>query len=295
MMSKHRCIVFLTSAFLLVLLPACQNPVDSTSSFQDDYLHVRASWSPDGRTIAFTSYVQNSTGIYVMDSLGGNIRQIYNGDGVGLSWSPDGKWLAFCQAGILYKIKPTGDSLTILTDVAGAIRPTWSPNGAKIAFVQRSPGYGLWMYDVKSGAVSQFLMYGDFPSWNPLTGELVALNAQFDQSSGYIYYTYFAADTATALVRAIGSFATASDCGFSPISPAGNNIVIGVKRNDDYAEVWVYDLLQGRITQLTSDGGDYPSWSPDGTKIIYTRTQPGDGGLWVMNIDGSDKHRLTKP
>ena len=294
-MSLHKSLLLLVSIFMLIALPACQSSVDSSSSFNDVYLHVRAAWSPDGRTIAFTSYVQNATGIYLMDSTGGNIRQIYSGDGVGLTWSPDGKWLAFSQSGILYKMKPNGDSLSIVTDVSGAIRPAWSPNGAKIAFVQRSPGFGVWIYDFNKKAATQLLSYGDFPSWNPLTGELVLLNAQFDQTSGYILYTYFAVDTGSATTRTLGSFATVADCGFSPISPKGNTIVLGVKRPDDYAEVWVYDLVARTITQLTSDGGDYPSWSSDGTKIIYTRTQSGDGGLWVMNADGSSKRRLTKP
>jgi TolB protein len=183
----------------------------------------------------------------------------------------------------------------MVTDAAGAIRPAWSPNGAKIAFVQRSPGYGVWIYDFNKNAAAQLLVYGDFPSWNPLTGELVVLNSQFDQTTGYIYYSYLAVDTAGVNVRTLGAFATAADCGFSPINPKGNSIVIGVKRPDDYAEVWIYDLIAKTITQLTSDGGDYPSWSPDGSKIVFTRTQPGDGGLWVMNADGSGKRRLTKP
>ncbi len=294
-MSRHKSLAVLVSLFIMAGLPACQSSVDNSSSFDDVYLHVRAAWSPDGKTIAFTSYVQNATGIYLMDSTGGNIRQIYNGDGVGVTWSPDGKWLAFSQSGTLYKTKPTGDSLTTVTDVSGAIRPAWSPNGSKIAFVQRSPGIGIWIYDFKKNSSTQLLSYGDFPSWNPLTGELVLLNSQFDQRTGYVLYTYFAVDSLSSTTRTLGSFATAADCGFSPISPDGNSIVFGVKRPDDYAEVWIYNLVAKTITQLTGDGGDYPSWSPDGTKIVYTRTQSGDGGLWVMNADGTSKRRLTKP
>jgi TolB protein len=294
-MSRHKGLLLLVSLFMSIALPACQSSVDSTSNFNDVYYHVRAVWSPDGKTIAFTSYVQNASGVYLMDSSGANIRQIYNGDGIGLTWSPDGKWLAFSLSGTLYKIKPSGDSLTMVTDVAGAIRPAWSPNGATIAFVQRSPGYGVWIYDFNKKAAALLLAYGDFPSWNPLTGELVLLNAQFDQSSGYILYTYFAVDTAYTTTRTLASFASVSDCGFSPISPKGNSIVLGVKGGDDYAEVWLYDLVGRTFTKLTSDGGDYPSWSPDGTKILYTRTQSGDGGIWVMNADGNNKRRLTKP
>jgi len=294
-MSRHKIPIVLVSLFMLIALPSCQSTVDSTSSFDDVYLHIRASWSPDGKTIAFTSYVQNATGIYLMDSVGANVRQIYGGDGVGLTWSPDGKWLAFSQGGTLYKIKPTGDSLTIVTDVSGAIRPAWSPDGATIAFVQRSPGFGVWIYDFNKKEARQILSNGDFPSWNPLTGELVVLSSQFDQATGYVLYAYNAVDITSTTVRSLGSFATAADCGFSPISPKGNTIVLAVKRPDDYAQVWVYNLIEKTITRLTDDGGDYPSWNSDGTKIVYTRTQTGDGGLWVMNFDGSNKRRLTKP
>jgi Tol biopolymer transport system component len=294
-MSLQKTFIVLISLFILAAVPACQSSVNSTSNFNDEYFHVRAAWSPDGQSIAFSSVVQNATGIYLMDSSGGNVRKIYSGDGVGLSWSPDGKWIAFSKAGTLSKMKPNGDSLTVVTTVAGAIRPAWSPNGAKIAFVQQSPGYGVWIYDFSTNAATLLLLNGDFPSRNPLTGELVVLNAQFDQTTGYVYYSYSAIDSAGVSARTIGQFASASDIGFSPISPKGDAIVLGVKRPDDYAEVWVYSLTAKTITQLTSDGGDYPSWSPDGTKIVFTRTQPGDGGLWVMNADGSGKRRLTKP
>ena len=46
----------------------------------------------------------------------------------------------------------------------------------------------------------------------------------------------------------------------------------------------------GEPTQLTQDGmATFPQFSPDGTKIVYV-TKAGD--IYVMNSDGSDRHRV---
>ncbi len=40
---------------------------------------------------------------------------------------------------------------------------------------------------------------------------------------------------------------------------------------------------------LTSAGGDYPDWSPNGRLIGYTS----GGQVWIMRADGSNKHQVT--
>src|SRR5512135_367167 len=82
------------------------------SVFTGAYLHFRASWSPDGTTIAFRGEIDGVAGIYLVDSSGANRRLLQSGEGVGFTWSPDSRWLAFSFVGTLYKIRVTGDSLT---------------------------------------------------------------------------------------------------------------------------------------------------------------------------------------
>jgi len=48
-------------------------------------------------------------------------------------------------------------------------------------------------------------------------------------------------------------------------------------------------------TQLSFDkkGGNFPSFSPDGDKIVYRRwSENGVGEIWIMNPDGSDRKMI---
>jgi Tol biopolymer transport system component len=47
--------------------------------------------------------------------------------------------------------------------------------------------------------------------------------------------------------------------------------------------------------QITSWGGN-PSWSPNGSQIVYYQNyDDSTGTLWIMNADGSDQRPLTTP
>jgi Tol biopolymer transport system component len=36
-----------------------------------------------------------------------------------------------------------------------------------------------------------------------------------------------------------------------------------------------------------------PNWSPDGSKILYQKLVDGQWDIWTMNIDGSNKTKVT--
>jgi Tol biopolymer transport system component len=61
----------------------------------------------------------------------------------------------------------------------------------------------------------------------------------------------------------------------------------------------IYTLDPGRPgsawTRLTEDGvrSVDPEWSPDGSKIAFTRGSPEHSSIWVMNADGSGARAVT--
>lgn len=50
------------------------------------------------------------------------------------------------------------------------------------------------------------------------------------------------------------------------------------------------------LARLTDDPGDdnWPTYSPDGTKMAFFSNRDGTDGIWVMNADGSDPRRIAE-
>ncbi len=268
----------------------CGFPTSTENEFvEQSYEHVRPSWSPDGRTIAFTARISGTLGIYLVDSSGANVRLLRGDDGIGITWSPDSRWVAYSSLGKIWKVRVNGDSLTRLTDGPNDIRPAWSPDGTRIVFMRNE----FMILDLNTGTVQTVGMSGSYPQWHPNGRELVYLRASSTGFTGELLYRIETIDLTTRAIRTIILFSSIDEWGFSSLNSPATEIVMSRRNTRGEAQVWKVDLVREAFVQLTADGGDYPAWSPDGTRIVYTRTAKGDGALWTMNSDGTGKRRLT--
>jgi eukaryotic-like serine/threonine-protein kinase len=74
---------------------------------------------------------------------------------------------------------------------------------------------------------------------------------------------------------------------FSPND--GRRVVFAAQRRaGERSQLWVHDLDTNITSQLTSDGGSRPVWTPDGGSVTYSRL--GDG-LYVKGADGRGNAR----
>jgi dipeptidyl aminopeptidase/acylaminoacyl peptidase len=64
---------------------------------------------------------------------------------------------------------------------------------------------------------------------------------------------------------------------------------------DNSMQIYTMDIDGGNQLKLTNDPSEYnyPSWSPDGKKIVFATRRTGNWQLYTMNADGSGKMRLT--
>ena len=58
----------------------------------------------------------------------------------------------------------------------------------------------------------------------------------------------------------------------------------------DTESIWIMDAGGSNKYQVTEDRGGGPSWSPDGSQIVYENYTA--GGIWVVNIDGTGNHQI---
>ena len=79
----------------------------------------------------------------------------------------------------------------------------------------------------------------------------------------------------------------------SSFSADGKSIVYRVWGEKDYG-LRILDLEDRSVKVLTTEPDNLPGWSPDGSRIVFTRRQA-DGNYDVFTIrpDGSDLRRLT--
>ena len=277
--------------FLLIAGVSCEQASDLEGPGQA-YLHVRPRWSPDGATVVFRGDLGGRRGIILVDTSGMNVRLILEGEGIGFTWSPDSRWICFSAYGSLFRIRVDGDSLTRLTTGARDIRPAWSPDGDGIAFVRT----GIWISRLSTGQASQLAPEGDYPGWAPGGSEVVFLLAfpGVDPLDPRNLYEIDAVDTLSRVMREVWVVRSSSDVTFPTLSPAGDAFAFTV-RSSGLPQIWKSSLTDSTLNRLTDDGGDYASWSPDGRMLVYSRVAEDDGGLWMMQTDGSGKRRLTRP
>lgn len=119
----------------------CSIKVDGTDRFQlsTEYFSRNEdgfSFSPDGKSLIFSTVNANGVTIFLADSIGKNVKALQEFPGYVIfkpSWSPKGDKIAFTQDDDLYTINPDGSEKSLIASTITDYE--WHPSGDFISFV----------------------------------------------------------------------------------------------------------------------------------------------------------------
>jgi TolB protein len=210
-------------------------------------------WSPDGQWLAYVSFENKRSSIYVQQVSSGTRRQVSGRVGINgaPAWSPDGRKLVVTLGGSagtpnLYVLDLGTQQLSRLTD-----GPSIDTEGAYAADAQsvyftsdRSGGPQIYRIGVEPGAKPRRITFGG------------AYNAR------------------------------------PRLSPDGTQLVMVTQDGANY-RIAVQDLASGTVRILSHGRLDAsPSFAPNGAMIIFSGIEGGHSILQRVSIDGLTSQRL---
>lgn len=244
------------------------DPTGTIYCFQPTYFG-RPDWHPNGKWIAaehFDSLDTDKDG--VKDSLFSGI------------------WLVHSETGNTQPLLPFGSA------------PDWNPEGSHLAVEHRGRIYTVQItsletaeYDTSSiNLLTNFEAASFYPTWSS-DGELIAFDTNYDTEDGGYIVQKIRYDGTGLEFQAKGRF--------SNWSPIGEKLAyIGL-----YSELYILDEHEETVIKLTDvNNGDFntsisnqfPKFSNDGSKIIYSRIEGIKSHLWVIDSDGDSDRLLAK-
>jgi TolB protein len=226
--------------------------------------------------------------------------------------SPDGSRIAYRSADPggdyqIFVMNADGTGRTaVTTNPTAKQEPTWSPDGAHIAFVANSfdvdgqTDQEIWTINVNGTGLTQ-LTNNTFPdtqpAWSPLGDRIAFVSARTGDTNRNIYVMN-ADGSGPASITPNGATGCSPNCyGGHDDDPAwspngtkiafthANTITGGGPPN-----IWTMDpdgANKANVTQSDSVSFSQPAWSPQGDKFAAVGAETTNRDIWVMNVDGS--------
>jgi TolB protein len=228
-------------------------------------LNVTPSWSPDARSIAYSSYARIHPQIFISNIFQGTLERLTDEKSSALMpvFSPDGTRIAFMSMRDgnpeIYLMNRNGSGVRRLTNNAAAdSTPTWSPTGTQIAFCSdRSGSPQIWLMDT-DGLNLRRLTFGeswaDRATWSPAPYNEIAYAARSGPGFDIRIYDVASGQTKT-LTDGVGTNESPA------FSPTGRHIAFSSSR---LGKVQIFTMARdGRnLRQITRSGNNtFPNWS----------------------------------
>jgi Tol biopolymer transport system component/DNA-binding winged helix-turn-helix (wHTH) protein len=260
-------------------------------------------WSPDGRFIAFLRGADPVWQVILIPALGGPERRL--GEVMtGLDWSPNGQALAVTDENAITLLNiETGQRKKLTAppkNILGDMRPVFSPDGRKLAFVRSDGGTeNIYIVPVLGGEARQVTF----------DNSRIQSLRWFPDGTHLIYASNRAGSLQLwQIAESGGAPEQVTSAGSSPtdvaLSRDGSRLVFAQTSFD--TNIWRLELpnasasvttdKSSRWTQFiaSSRTDDSPQSSPDGQRIAFASNRSGNEEIWACARDGSNAHQVTQ-
>ena len=245
----------------------------------------RGSWSPDGKMIAFNSDRTGEMNIWLHSFEDGQSRQLTKGAGGDFqaNWSTDSKRIVFfsSRAGTadIWGVDVESGELERLTSTNFVeVNPCFSPDGKMIAYSSDQTGRPeVWVMRSDGSEARQLTdaglgVMGHFQRWTQ-NGDAVIFRSPGSAVTVKVYLDGRAPEI-------LPEVAGGAHMSFSPDYSRIMDVV-------GHKALWVSPLHGGKPEKVFEFEDpdiriDYPVWSPDGRWVLFDRSRPQGGDVWMM-------------
>ncbi|HEV2835252.1 MAG TPA: SBBP repeat-containing protein, partial [Pyrinomonadaceae bacterium] len=222
-----------------------------------------------------------------------------------IAFAADRAFTPVAEPSGIYKINSDGTNETLFPNIPlNARRPSWSPDGAKLAyeytnFAGNSPVNEISIINANgTGSMKIAENISQFNrniAWSPNGTQIAFIGAGSQFNAATIRTVTIANVDGSGSYQLPGSPTFLSSVDWSP---DGTKFVYATDN-----EIFVMNADGTNQTKLTTqeqtnDGATIdsdPHWSPDGAKILLTRSTTNSNSVYVMNADGSNLMKLFNP
>jgi dipeptidyl aminopeptidase/acylaminoacyl peptidase len=271
-----------------------------------------ATWSPDGKSIAYISNMSGRNNIWIVPADGGFPTQLTVSDQRQSSpaWSPDGKWVAYQsdydgdEQWDIFLVSPKTGKVVNLTQTReiAEMNPTWSPDGRFLAYEVKQKTSGAVEIDIYDMVMRELRHVTtntpqDKRNYNPIWSKdgksIVYTQTQAKGTDSNIFIADVATCKSTPLTPHEGDHLYSAN----DLSADGKHVLLSSNEANGYENAGLLNIDSKKIKWLTQDkwrlrGGEF---SPDGKHITFTANIDGNEDIYLHDIATGESTPLQIP